>query len=345
MQIFFDHETQATMLPIYVALAAVFVTMLTEWLHGRRIKKISHLAFGPGGAPRLWVMIAPLIRIAAITGAAWGLATLSQLSPKTHHQEGIADEDYQHLVLVLDVSPSMHLDDAGQNMSQTRRERVMDVLESFFGRFATRSHLLSVVAVYTDAKTLLVDSKDIEVVRYLLEEIPLHHAFHKGKTDLFAGLATAAELAKDWKKDSTIVMLLTDGDSVPPKGMPKLPSSVRNVVVVGVGDHSTGKYIDEHQSRQDISTLRQLAKRLGGVYHNGNQKHLTSTTISSLIQTTADDKKREWTLREWAIFATFVGSAAIALLPMALCHFGTKFSGGTRRRIVDGANGEEERFP
>ena len=33
------------------------------------------------------------------------------------------------------------------------------------------------------------------------------------------------------------------------------------------------------QSRQDVSTLRQIAVRLGGVFHNGYEKHLATATI------------------------------------------------------------------
>ena len=40
-----------------------------------------------------------------------------------------------------------------------------------------------------------------------------------------------------------------------------------------------GKFIAGHQSRQDASTLRQVAVRLSGTYHNGNEKHLPTVLL------------------------------------------------------------------
>ena len=45
----------------------------------------------------------------------------------------------------------------------------------------------------------------------------------------------------------------------------RMPASVAGVLVVGVGDPQAGMFIDGHQSRQDVSTLRQIAARLRGV--------------------------------------------------------------------------------
>jgi Ca-activated chloride channel family protein len=59
-----------------------------------------------------------------------------------------------------------------------------------------------------------------------------------------------------------------------------MPDSVRKVLVVGVGDSRTGKFIDGRQSRQDVPTLRQIAARLAGAYHDGNEKQLPSALLA-----------------------------------------------------------------
>ena len=63
------------------------------------------------------------------------------------------------------------------------------------------------------------------------------------------------------------------------KGLPdalRMPPSVSEVLVVGVGDTRSGKFIDGHVSRQDAPTLRQIAVRLQGEYHGGMASNLRS---------------------------------------------------------------------
>ena len=119
-------------------------------------------------------------------------------------------------------------------------------------------------------------------MRNILNDLPMHHAFPSGKTDLFSGLEEAATIAHPWNPRSTLLMMLTDGDTVPSTGMSTLPASIADVLIVGVGDPRTGSFIDGGQSRQDASTLRQIAARLGGVYHDGNTKHLSSDLLARL---------------------------------------------------------------
>jgi hypothetical protein len=61
---------------IVVALAA-----LAEWLHARRCRRVTRLAFGPAGAPRRWVG-PPVARVAAMGLLAWGLLTLPLMPPR-----------------------------------------------------------------------------------------------------------------------------------------------------------------------------------------------------------------------------------------------------------------------
>src|SRR4029079_6796839 len=98
----------------------------------------------------------------------------------------------------------------------------------------------SVVACYNGAKPVVVDTKDLEVVRNIFGELPLQYAFPAGKTDLFSGLTEAAKIAQPWQPKSTLLLLLSDGDTVPATGMPKLPASIAAVLVVGVGDPRAG---------------------------------------------------------------------------------------------------------
>ncbi len=107
-------------------------------------------------------------------------------------------------MLVLDVSPSMRLKDAGPERDQSRMKRASDVMESFFQRVPMDQYLMSVVACYNGAKPVVVATKDIEVVRNILDDLPMHFAFRAGKTDLFSGLEEAAKIAQPWRPRSTL---------------------------------------------------------------------------------------------------------------------------------------------
>jgi len=231
-------------------------------------------------------------------------------------------------VLVLDVSPSMRLEDAGPDKQLSRMHRTGEVMESFFKRVTMQQYRMSVVAVYNGALPVVVDTFDIDVVRNILTDLPMHHAFKAGKTDLFTGLEEAARIAQPWKPNSTTIILLSDGDTVPATGMPRMPASVRDMLVVGVGDPTTGKFIDGRQSKQDVSTLRQIAARLNGTYHNGNEKHLSSELLKQLTTKEAESVWEKLTKREYALIVAALACLIYALLPILLHYFGTRWQPG-----------------
>jgi Ca-activated chloride channel family protein len=278
-------------------------------------------------------MATPWIRAVAMAIVAWGLATLVIAEPKRYSigsAETVFDRDPKHVVLVLDVSPSMLLVDAGPSRKQSRMQRARDVMESFFDRVPLEQFRVSVIATYNGAKPVVIDTRDFEVVRNILGDLPMHWAFPSGRTKIFDGLEEAARLAKPWNPRSTTVVLVSDGDTVPANGMPKMPASVGSVVVVGVGDPSTGKFIDGRQSRQDVPTLRQIAARLGGTFHNGNEKHIASGLIAEAFGLEEETAFEKLTRREYALIACAGGSLVLALLPWLLHFLGTSWRPGVR---------------
>ncbi len=113
--------------------------------------------------------------------------------------------------------------------------------------------------------------------------------------------------------------------------MPKLPASIADVLIVGVGDPRQGSFIDGRMSRQDASTLRQIAARLGGVYHDGNQKHLSSELLAKLTIIPRKSAFEKLTRREYALIACGLGSTVLALLPVVLHAFGTRWRPGVQQ--------------
>ncbi len=309
-------------------IAAILLTAMAELLHARRVRRLARLAFGPERRPAFWARFAPFARIAAVGALTWGLGTLLVLPPKTHVAESLPDGQRRHVMVVLDVSPSMRLKDAGPNGDQSRMNRASAVMESFLQRIPVEIYLMSVVACYNGAKPVVVDTKDLEVVRNIFGDLPLQYAFSPGKTDLFSGLAEAVKIAQPWQPRSALLIVLSDGDTVPAVGMPKLPASIADVLVVGVGDPRVGAFIDGRMSRQDAGTLRQIATRLNGTYHDGNQKHISSQLLSTLTVIPRKTTFEQLTRREFALIACTLGSLTLALLPVLLHHLGTRWRPG-----------------
>lgn len=333
--------TDPELAPLLLAALVVFLAGIAERVHALRVRHVARLAFGPSGKPSPWARGAPTVRVLAFAAIAWGLSTLLLGTPKRYGTDGerARSDDPKHVMLVLDVSPSMRLQDAGPDKKQSRMERARDLMESFFDRVAMEDNRVSVVATYNGAKPVVVDTADAEVVRHILGELPMHWAFPTGKTKIFDGLEEAARIAKPWNPGSTTVILLSDGDTVPATGIPKMPASVRSVLVVGVGDSQVGKFIDGRQSRQDVPTLKQIAARLGGTYHDGNAFHMPSGLIASAMGREDEDVFDRLTRREYALIACVAGAAILAFLPILLQAFGTRWRPAASKRAPAAVEG------
>jgi Ca-activated chloride channel family protein len=326
---------------VYSVLAAFLAAVLTaaaEFLHWRRIKRLNILAFGPGGRPATWVYLVSPLRVLATGALAWSLMTLMFLSPRTQTPGGnkpISFEKLKHIVLVLDVSPSMRLQDAGVEGAQSRMVRAREVMESYFRRIPMNEYRVTVLATYTKSLPVVEDTKDPAVVENVLNDLPMHFAFVPGETNLFSGIQGAVDVARGWRPRSTTVVLVSDGDTVPSTGMPRMPPSVADVLVVGVGDPVNGSFLNGRNSRQDVSTLRQIAVRLKGVYHNGNDRHLPTELVRRLTTSANSEEAFSWGVREWALAILVLSALLLNLIPVILHYSGTAWQPGIRftRRV------------
>ncbi|TAJ16015.1 MAG: VWA domain-containing protein [Planctomycetota bacterium] len=321
---------------LIAAAAALVLAAAAEWLHSRRVRRVAQLAFGPRGRPAGWAVAAPFMRVAAASAVAWGLVALLLLPARTHSLDAsqqLSEHDVRHILIVLDVSPSMRLVDAGPSREQSRMARARDVVDSFFRRVPLSNYRVSVVATYNGAKPVVVDTRDYEVIRNILGDLPMHYAFPAGQTKIFDGLEEAAKLARPWNPGSTTLVLVTDGDTVPATGMPALPASISGTLVVGVGDANVGKFIDGKQSRQDRSTLRQIAARLRGTYHDANEAQIPTNLVVDSFGLDGEGPLAKLTLREYALAAVAVGAALLALLPVLLRTLGAGWRPGVRAGV------------
>ncbi len=308
----------------WAALAACILAGGAEWRHARRCRRVGRLAFGPTGRPRRWTALAPLLRVAMLTALAWALTTLLLLTPKEFQKPDLPPEQFRRLLVVWDVSPSMKLQDAGPEHALKRSQRAGEALRSIFQRISTDQVLISLVAVYSSAKEVVIDTRDMEVVGNILDDLPMEYAFEYGKTQLTAGVNKAAELAQTWPAHSATVIIISDGDTLPDAGMAEMPEAVAHVLVLGVGDTRRGIFIDGHHSRQDSAALRQLARRLGGDYFDVNEEHVPSPAIVALAQKLPLAAADEIGKRELALFLAIAAAAVFSLLPLALQLAGSR---------------------
>ncbi|HYO09436.1 MAG TPA: vWA domain-containing protein [Tepidisphaeraceae bacterium] len=315
-----------------IAISVLLLALLAEWLHARRVRRVAHLAFGPAAAPRPWVRFVPPARAVGLAAMAWGLVTLYQMDPQYRRPKEIPDAALKRILIVLDVSPSMELPDAGEAKDQMRSKRAAKVLMSTLERISLEQARVSVVAFYTKAKPVVIDTRDPAVVKNIVDDLPLDYAFDPGKTALLDGIDEAFKLAKPWRPKSATLILISDGDTVPYTGMPAPPPSIARTLVIGVGDTKAGKFIDGHVSRQAGTTLRQVATRLGGTYYDANDRNIPTQLISDLAGVLPIKDDSAAGRREAAIAATFSGAAITAMTPVLLAIFGTRWRPGRRAR-------------
>jgi Ca-activated chloride channel family protein len=297
---------------------------LAEWLHLRRQRRLAYLAFGAPARPRNWVRLVPALRVLSMAGLCWGLLLLwwSDGSAWDSDAEAYGNESVHHVIIALDVSPSMHIEDAGSDGKQSRADRARDVIRSVLERLPSNRTRVSVVAFYSGARPVVLDTDDPNVVANVLNDLPLEHAFQPGKTNMYDGILRACEVARRWTPRSTSLILASDGDTLPASNVPVLPPSVANLLVVGVGDPHRGTVIDGHSSRQDTTSLRRLALQLRGTYFNGNTRHVPSETLQRMIAALPPVVRRTTQWKDWAVFIVVVCSGMLGFVSPLLAAFG-----------------------
>ena len=305
---------------IIIAFAVLVIVGIAEWLHARRVARVARLAFGPSGRASNWTIVVAPSRTIAAALATWGLMFLVTYDPIEIDRKP-AKIASNHLLVLLDVSPSMQLKDSGaEAQGISRAKRAGEVVQAVLDRLDMENTRISIVAFYTDALAIVQDTFDKEVIRNALDGLPMYTAFESGPTDLKKGLVKAFEIARLWPADSATLLIVTDGDVA--TGIPSvIPSSIADTIVVGLGDPVKSSDVNGHASRQDTMGLRQLATRLGGFYHDGNRKHLPSEVVNSLTMI-APRVGGNWSVRDLALLAVGIGCSTLAFIGPLLTLFG-----------------------
>lgn len=301
---------------VMVTLAVFVVMLIAEFFHALRCRRVAHLAFGHSTGQLFIAYFAGITRVFAMTALALGLMLLffiplqaDAISPDESEEKLPAEH---HLMIAMDVSPSMHLKDAGEDGELTRGQRGREIVKSIIDRLDMRHTHVSVVAFYSAAKPVVVDTNDPDVVDNILNDLPLDFAFESGKTNMYEGVKACGELARSWGPRSATIVVISDGDTLPAKGMPALPPSIAKVLVVGVGSPHKGMFIDGHSSRQNSESLNRLALRLNGLYHNANDRHVPTAVLDKITESLKKKDDDVNALRFWAFLLIGAGAGLLA---------------------------------
>jgi Ca-activated chloride channel family protein len=314
-----------TDIPTLAFIAALLLAALTaggEWWHARRVRRIAALAFGPGRGPRSWTHAVPPLRVLAVGAAAWAMVTLIGFDDRIRERQR-GNNTERHLVVLFDVSPSMLLTDAGEGAAITRNARASAVLKSVIDRLPGDDMRFTAIGFYTEARMLVKKCRDRELLLHMAGGTPFHITYKPGKTDVLSSINQAGKMIRDLPRKSAILLVISDGDSLPPTGLEPLPSAVSHVIVAGVGDTARGSFIDGHQSRQDTVNLSQLARRLGGEYFDANLRHIPSEALADLGGDAADASKWRIDRRLAAVVLALSSALLLCLIPPLLDRFGS----------------------
>jgi Ca-activated chloride channel family protein len=312
-------------MPAIIAILAAALATLGEWLHARRVARVAHLAFGPEGKPAAWTRAAPMLRVLGIMAAAWGAAVLADYDPVGGDQTPSPRASRQ-LLIALDVSPSMLIEDAGPDAEKMSRSKWAGrLVQGILDRLDMKETRITLVAFYTKAITVLSDTTDKNVIANMFDGLRLHVAFQPGQTDLASGVNESLKVARPWARNSTTLVVISDGDAKTTMGSVSLPPAIADTIVIGVGDPNRPTLVSGHSSKQETWSLKQLAARLDGVYHEGNRKHLPSEVLRSL-STITPSAGANVGLREAALIALGCGGSITALIGPALMLAGLRRS-------------------
>jgi Ca-activated chloride channel homolog len=305
-----------------VAIVLCACVAFAEWIHNGRIARIAYLAFGSTGRARTWAAFAPAVRCVGTALVGFGLVVLFLMEPAAIEKEPIQKAS-KHLLVCLDASPSMYVADSGLDGKKKRAVWAGEVIQAILDRLDTETTRVTVFAVYTKSIPVIEETFDMNVVRNLLDGLPLFSAFDSGPTRLSSGVNEALTYARKWSPGSATLVVISDGDSEDKIAVRSIPSSIADSIVIGVGDPTRPTMVSGHRSTQDTSSLKSLANKLKGIYHQGNNRHLPSEVLSrlSMIQPRIGESLG---LREVALTCLVIGGSLITCIGPALMLFGRR---------------------
>jgi len=257
----------------WLLLALLVLPALAWWRHRRSETRPPAVLWGPlsGLQVHFWRARAVLL----VRGLPWlvlALAIVALARPQQGLQQSEVESRGVDIMLALDISPSMRVDDMGGGSR-------LDVARSTAIEFVRGRHhdRVGVVAFAATAFTQSPLTLDHETLIDLIRQIDFGMA--EDGTAIGMGLATAVQRLKDSRTPSKVVVLLTDGENnrgaIDPLTAAELASALNvkvYTVLVGrptmarvrVDDPILGPTFVLQAVNVDEAPLIEIARRTGG---------------------------------------------------------------------------------
>lgn len=283
---------------------ALLVALLAELAHLRRCFCLRGLLFGACHFPWKTMVALAVTRLAGISLlAAGGFLLLTTVPHPAELNSMTGSEEMDRLLILLDCSKSMDLRDAGEQGDLSRGQRAAQLIQDMLHEEDRELPRTSLVVFADEAMPLAIDTVDWQVLTHSINNRSLSEVlFDDEQTTIGGVLQKVFRLfgenrserllerqnvneeekekeeeeeeedlfTKNWPERSTVLLLITDGDSADQIQGLQVPRAIRRVVVAGVGS-AEGKMIGSFQSRRDDANLEAIAAALRGTYFNGNK--------------------------------------------------------------------------
>ena len=219
-------------------------------------------------------------RRAALWACASGLLLLTWLEPQLGEEIVAVERRGLDVIFCLDTSRSMLARDLEPDRLGRARRDIATVLPRLVG-----GDRVGLVAFAGEAKLIVPLTHDLDSFRYLLDTVDTD-TVRRGGTDLAAALRRALEVASEDDANTTVVVLMTDGEDLSGAGRQAAAEAAgRGIVVHAVGYGSTrgSKVIVEKDGVEDFLRSEQ-GDEVGTVMDADGLRALAESTGGELVR-------------------------------------------------------------
>ncbi len=270
-----------------------------------------------GGLPINWQV--RLRRLPDVLRAlAWLVLILALARPQVGNAQEIIRGQGVDIVLALDISDSMGLEDFGPT---NRLEAAKSVIAEFVK--AREYDRIGLVVFANEAFHHVPPTLDHDVLIQLLDQVQLASVLGitQGGTAIGLGIASAANMLRDSTAPSRVIILLTDGahnaDGITPidAALDVAALGIR-VYTIGIGSINTDSLITAGDRQfvgdsLDEGTLRQIADIANGRYFRASDLTDLRDVYDQINRLERSDIERQ-------VYVQWQDSPAALLLPLSL---------------------------
>ena len=193
------------------------------------------------------------------------LLTLALARPQRNNERVDRWTEGIDIMLVVDISQSMQIEDFKPNRLESAKEKAMDFIN---GRFQDR---IGIVIFSGDAYTLSPLTTDYELLKSSIESIDFEMIENRG-TAIGSALAVATNRMRESEANSKVIILLSDGDNtagnIDPLTSARLATAYNiKIYTIAIGKEGLVPYGKDFFGRPhmvdntlDETTLREIAK-------------------------------------------------------------------------------------